>query len=168
MKLENKLANNQPPEIPSSEQNIKSEYQHSGCARQLCCQTDDQIRPLFFVSWNYGCWSRPCINHFWVISPVLGNSPSFCPSICLSVTFVFQTFPCRPLRYWLEIWYMNCSWSWYRSNMTFVVFDLVLHELLPLLMISFPDFSFYVLLGDIDSKFGIWFFFLGNTARVRL
>ena len=36
MKLVNKLTNNQPPEIQSREWNIKSEYKHSGCVRQLC------------------------------------------------------------------------------------------------------------------------------------
>ena len=50
--------------------------------------------------------------HFW--APLICQSVclSVLPSvsICASVHSVFRTFLSHPLRYWLEIWYMNLSW----------------------------------------------------------
>ena len=64
--------------------------------------------------------------HFW--------APLICQSVCLSVLpsvsvcpsvhSVFRTFLSHPLRYWLEIWYMNLSWHnidqvWLLSCLTY-------------------------------------------------
>ena len=64
-------------------------------------------------------------------------------AVCLSVrhTWVFQTFLCHLLRYWLEIWYINCFWhnkihawvSLYSSNLYV--------SWCPLQKFNFPDFS---------------------------
>ena len=44
-------------------------------------------------------------------SVCLSSSLSVCLSVhSVSVHLVFRTFLSRPLRYWLEIWYMNLSW----------------------------------------------------------
>ena len=66
---------------------------------------------------------------------------SVCPSVCPSVHSVFRTFLSRPLRYWLEIWYVNLSWHntdqvWVSSHVTFFY-----RSYCPLLKFSFLGFS---------------------------
>ena len=66
---------------------------------------------------------------------------TFTGVIALCYNLVFRTFLCRPLRYWLAIWYMNLSWHntdqvWVLSRLTYFY-----RSYCPLLKFSFPFFS---------------------------
>ena len=67
--------------------------------------------------------------------------PNFTGVIALCNNLVFQTFLCRLLRYWLEIWYMN--WFWLNTNQVRVSSRLTYfyRSYCPLWKFSFPDFS---------------------------
>ena len=82
-----------------------------------------------------------------VISPLRGDPLlAVCHSVRLSVHsvsvhLVFRTFLSRPLRYWLEIWYVNLSWHNtdqvpISSRLTYLY-----RSYCPLLKFSFPGFS---------------------------
>ena len=76
------------------------------------------------------------------LSVRLSVRPSVSLSVhSMSVHSVFRTFLSRPLRYWLEIWYVNLSWHntgqvWVSLRLTY--FN---RSYCPLLKFSFPDFS---------------------------
>ena len=96
-------------------------------------------------------------------------------SVCLSVRLsvhsvsvhsVFRTFLSRPLRYWLEIWYVNLSWHntdqiWVSSRLTYIY-----RSYCPLLKFSFPGFS----LPSFEILNEIWYMNLSwhNTDQVRV
>ena len=88
---------------------------------------------------------------------------SVCPSVRLSVHFVsvhsvFRIFLSHPLRYWLEIWYMDSSWHntdqvWVSSRLTYFY-----RNYYPLLIFSFPGFSlpsFEILTWNLVYEFAL-------------
>ena len=87
----------------------------------------------------------------WLMSRLTYFYLSYCPleKIC---------FPDFSL---LSFVYLTCNlvyefvFTWYRSSMTFVGFDLLLHELLPFTKIMFSGF-FFAIFPDIDLKFHTW------------
>ena len=91
---------------------------------------------------------------------------NFTGVIALCYYLVFQTFLCRLLRYWLEIWYMNLSRHntvqvWVLSCLTYFYRSYCF-----LLKFSFPDFS----LSSFEILTWIWYMNLSwhNTAKDRV
>ena len=88
------------------------------------------------------------------LCPRLSFCLSVCPSVCpsvrqsvrpsvhwVSVHAVFRTFLSHPLRYWLEIWYMNLSCHNTDQVRVSLRLTYFYKSYCPLLKSSFPDFS---------------------------
>ena len=67
--------------------------------------------------------------------------PTFTGVIALFYNFIFQTFLCSLLRYWLQIWYMNLSWHNTDQVRVLSLLTYFYRSYCPLLKFSFPDFS---------------------------
>ena len=91
----------------------------------------------YFILWDF-----LSVLYWWNRFPRhLSVRLSVCPSVhSVSVHSVFRNFLSRPLRYWLEIWYMDLSWHntdqvWLCLRLTYFYMSYC-----PLLKFRFPDF----------------------------
>ena len=88
---------------------------------------------------------------------------SICPSVRLSVHSVsvhsvFRTFLSHPLRYWLEIWYVNLSWHDTDQVRVSLRLTYSYRSYCPLLKFSFPNFSllsFKILTWNLVYEFAL-------------
>ena len=116
--------------------------------------------------WNRGDFRFPRR-----LSLCLSVRPSVCLSVSLSVHSVsvhsvFRTFLSRPLRYGLEIWYVNLSW--HNTDQVRVLSRLTFfnRSYCPLLKFSFPGFSlpsFEILTWNL-----VYEFVYHNTDQIRV